>query len=113
MNEPDSVQSLLVLRRLTRAITDVVRVRMTEYLNALTPLVRPKAILGEYVQGGSKESSWKADKAFGDLQKLYEAVGGAKPYNLSRERTAPLSISSVGLERPFGGVAVQERSLPL
>ncbi len=98
MSKRDSVESLLALRRLTRAITDAVRLRMTEYLSALTPLLRPKAILGEYVQGGLKESSRKADKAFGDLQKLYEAVGGAKPYNLSRELTTPLSISSVGLE---------------
>ena len=32
MNGRDSIQSLLVLRKLTRAITDVVRAQMTEYL---------------------------------------------------------------------------------
>ena len=52
MNGRDGVQSLLVLRKLTRAITDVVRVQMTEYLKTLTPLLRPKAVLGDYVQGG-------------------------------------------------------------
>ena len=64
MNGRDSVQSLLVLRKLTRAITDAVRVQMTEYLKTLTPLLRPKAVLGDYVQGGPKEPSRKSDKAF-------------------------------------------------
>jgi hypothetical protein len=98
MNGRDGVQSLLVLRKLTRAITDAVRVLMTEHLKTLAPLLRPKAVLGEYIQGGPKEPSRKADKAFADLQALYAAVAAAKPYNLPRELTPPLSFTSVGLE---------------
>lgn len=98
MKERDGVQSLLVLRKLTRAITDVVRVQMTEYLKVLTPLLRPKALLGDYVQGGPKEPSRKSDKAFGDLQALYDSVATARPYNLPRDLSHPLSLSSVGLE---------------
>src|SRR5438034_1234029 len=98
MNGRDGVESLLVLRKLTRAITDAVRVQMTEYLKTLTPLLRPKAVLGEYMQGGAKEGSRKADKAFADLQALWETVAVTKPYNLPRELTPPLSLSSVGLE---------------
>jgi hypothetical protein len=98
MNGRDGVQSLLALRKLTRAITDAVRVQMSEYLRVLTPLLRPKALLGEYVQGGPKEASRKADKAFADLQKLYETVAVVKPYNLPRELTPPLSFASTGLE---------------
>jgi hypothetical protein len=98
MNGRDGVQSLLVLRKLTRAITDAVRVLMTEHLKTLTPLLRPKAVLGEYIQGGPKEPSRRADKAFADLQALYATVAAAKPYNLPRELTPPLSFTSVGLE---------------
>jgi hypothetical protein len=98
MNGRDGVESLLVLRKLTRAITDAVRVQMTEYLKTLTPLLRPKAVLGEYVHGGAKEGSRKADKAFGDLQALWETVAAVKPYSLPRELTPPLSFTSVGLE---------------
>ena len=98
MNGRDNTQSLLALRKLTRAITDAVRVQMTAYLKTLTPLLRPKAVLGEYIQGGAKESSRKADKAFADLQALYDTVAVAKPYNLPRELTHPLSFTSVGLE---------------
>ena len=80
MDGRDSVQSLLVLRKLTRAITDVVRVQMTEYLKTLSPLLRPKAILGDYVQGGPKEPTRKADKAFSDLQALYDWVLWVSPH---------------------------------
>lgn len=98
MNGRDSIQSLLVLRKLTRAITDVVRVQMTEYLRTLTPLLRPKAILGEYIQGGQKEPTRKADKAFKDLQAMYELVAGSKPFNLPRDLTPPVSLPALGLE---------------
>jgi hypothetical protein len=98
MSERDGVQSLLAHRKLTRAITDAVRVQMTDYLKVLTPLLRPKAVLGEYVQGGPRETSRKADKAFADLQKLYATVATVRPYNLPPELTPPLSFASVGLE---------------
>jgi len=98
MSDRDNIQSLLVLRKLTRAITDVVRVQMTEYLRTLTPLMRPQAVLGEYVQGGQKEAARKADKAFKDLQALYEAVAPTKPFHLQRELNPPLDFPRVGLE---------------
>jgi len=98
MKGRDSIQSLLVLRKLTRSITDVVRVQMTEYLRTLTPLLRPKALLGEYIQGGQKEPTRKADKGFKDLQTTYEAVAGTRPFNLPRELTPPLNFPALGLE---------------
>lgn len=98
MKERDSVQSVLVLRKLTRAITDVARAQMTEYLATLTPLLQPKTVLGDYIQGGPKESSRRADKAFKELQALYEAVAPAKPFHLSKDLTLPLSFSPTGLE---------------
>jgi hypothetical protein len=98
MKERDSIQSLLVLRKLTRSITDVVRVQMTEYLRTLTPLLRPKALLGEYIQGGQKEPTRKADKAFKDLQAAYELVAGSRPFNLPRDLTPPLNLPALSLE---------------
>jgi hypothetical protein len=98
MNGRDSTQSLLVLRKLTRAIADAVRAQMTEYLTTLAPLLRPKMVLGDYIDGGSKESTKRADKAFKELQALYDKVAATKPYNLPRELTPPLRIAGVGLE---------------
>ena len=98
MSGRDSTQSLLVLRKLTRAITDVVRQQVAEHLATLTPLLKPAAVLGDYVQGGQKEASRKTDKAFKDLETLYHRVSTTKPFNLPRDLTPPLSILSSGLE---------------
>src|SRR5262249_7599044 len=98
MSNRDNIQSLLALRKLTRAITDAVRVQMTEYLKTLTPLMRPQVVLGEYIQGGQKEPARKADKAFKDLQTLYETVAPARPFHLQRELNPPLDLPRVGLE---------------
>ena len=98
MSDRDNIQSLLALRKLTRAITDVVRVQMSDYLKTLTPLVRPQVTLGEYVQGGQKDAGRKADKAFKDLQTMYETVAPTKPFFLQRELNPPLDFPRVGLE---------------
>jgi hypothetical protein len=98
MDGRDSTQSLLVLRKLTRAIADSVKAQMTEYLATLAPLLRPKMVLGEYAEDGSKESTRRSDKAYKELQALYERIAGTKPYNLPRELTPPFRLSGTGLE---------------
>ena len=98
MNGRDSIQSLLVLRKLTRAITDVVRAQLVEYLATLTPLFRPTTVFGDYIQGGQKEMTRKAEKAYKQLQTMYETIATAKPFNLPRELTPPLSFPAATLE---------------
>ena len=98
MNGREGTQSLLTLRKLTRAIADTARAQMTEYLATLAPLLRPKMVLGDYVEDGSKESSRRSDKALKDLQTLYEKVAATKPFNLPRELTLPLRLAGTGLE---------------
>ena len=98
MDGRDSTHSLLVLRKLTRAIADTVRVQMTEYLATLAPLLRPKMVLGDYVEDGSKESSRRSEKAFKELQALYESVASTKPFSLPKELTLPLRLAGSGFE---------------
>ncbi len=50
MEEGYTKESLLVLRRLTRAISDLLREPVKGYLSALAPLLRPRSTLGEHVQ---------------------------------------------------------------
>jgi hypothetical protein len=71
---------------------------MMDYLATLSPLLRPKAVLGDYIQGGVKEPARKADKAFKELQALYEEVATAKPFNLARDLKPPIDIGSTSLE---------------
>jgi len=98
MTGRDRTESLLVRRKLTRAIAEVVRASMTGYLETLAPLLRPATVLGDYMEGGTKESSRRAEKAFKELQGLYEQIWSSKPYNLPRELPAPLRLPGVGLE---------------
>jgi len=98
MTGRDSVKSLLVLRKLTRAIADAARAQLTEYLTTLTPLLQPQGVLGEYIQGAQKEPSHKADQAFKELKALYETAAPAKPLNLRRELEPPFSFNNLSLE---------------
>ena len=98
MNGRDTTQSLLALRKLTRAITEALRLEMTGHLATLTPLLLPAVVLGDYVQGGNKEVARKAEKAYKQLQSLYHQVAAAKPFNLSRELSPPFSLMTEGLE---------------
>lgn len=98
MDRPHNTQQLLALRKLTRAISEVLRSQMVEHLATVTPLLRAKAVLGDYLQGGGKEPARRADKAFKELQGLYETVASAKPFNLPREIKPPIDLPGTSLE---------------
>ena len=98
MDDTFTTQKLLVLRRLTRAVGDVLRTHLKDYLIALTPLLRPRTIFGELVTGGPKETISGADKAFKELQTAFEAVATSKLYNLPKELKSPVEVTSATLE---------------
>jgi hypothetical protein len=92
MAEASDTQQLLALRKVTRAIADLLYGRMRDYLSALAPLMRPTGILGHYVQGGHKDASKDVLKNFQDLEGLYAGVATAKPFGLLPELRAPFEI---------------------
>ena len=57
MDDPFTTKRLLALRKLTRAIAELVRGQLKDYLSTLTPLLRPRHVLGEYVQRGVKQAT--------------------------------------------------------
>src|SRR5262249_44528396 len=86
------------LRKLTRAMADLLRGQAKEYLSTLGPLFRPRAILGGYTESNPKETVPGAEKAFKDLQALYEAVAGCKLFGLAKELNPPIELTSSSLE---------------
>lgn len=95
----DTTEGLLKLRRLTRSLADSLQSQMTEYLATLTPLFRPKAVLGDYVQGvGGKEAPKRADKAFQELQSLWASFAGSRGLGIERSLNPPLELAGTGLE---------------
>lgn len=99
MEEGYSVQRVLALRKLTVAVSKLLSEQLRDYLTTLAPLLRPRGVFGDYVQGGAKEHvRGGADAAFQELQALYAQVAGARPFNLPAELKPPVEIVSTALE---------------
>ena len=93
MAERDTIQSLLVNRKLTRAIADLVRAELVAHLATLTPLFQPQTVLGDRIQGGQSESIRRAERVYQELQSSYAAIAPAKPFSLRRELTPPFDFA--------------------
>jgi hypothetical protein len=89
-----SIQRLLGLRKLTRAIADHLRAEIKSYVLTFAPQLRPRTVLGDYVQSSVKGEVKGADQAFQELQGLYESVAGSKIYNLPKKLSVPIEIIS-------------------
>ena len=63
-DEPFTTQRLLALRKITRSVADLLRGELREYLATLSPLFRPRAVLGNHVEGGVNEPVKGADAVF-------------------------------------------------
>ncbi len=98
MEENYSLQRLLTLRKLTRSITDLLRGQMKEYLATVSPLLRPKTVLGEYIKSSTREMVPNANIAFKELQTLYETVANNKPFLISKELETSLEILNTTIE---------------
>jgi hypothetical protein len=97
-----SVERLLVLRKLTRAMSDLLHDRLTRYLTTLAPLLRPRVVYGEFLQGPSRDSVRGADRAFRDLQSAYGVLAAAKPFSLRGELASPFTILDPSIDlTPF------------
>jgi hypothetical protein len=98
MEESFSTQRLLALRKLTRAMSELLRGQMKNYLSTLAPLFRPRHVLGNYVGSGAYEASRTGEKAFRELQELYQTIAKSKIYRLPTELKTPLEVINPQLE---------------
>jgi hypothetical protein len=98
MEERYSTKKLLVLRKLTRAVADLLRGQVKEYLATLGPLLRQRSVLGDFIESNTKEPVKGSEAAFKELQHLYETVAPAKPFGLPKELKPPLEVISALVE---------------
>jgi hypothetical protein len=98
MHESFTIERVLGLRRLTRDVADALTEQVTSYLSTLGPLFRPRRVLGEHVRGSEKEPVKGADRAFREMQALFDKVARAQPFTLARDLKSPIDVSSVNLE---------------
>jgi hypothetical protein len=94
MDERYSLQGLRTLRKVTRSIADALRAELKEYLTTVSLLLRPRTVLGDYIESSIKGEVKGAEVAFRDLRARYEAVAGGRPYGLSKELGHPIEIIS-------------------
>ncbi len=98
MDQPFDMERLLELRRITRRVDDIVRGEAREHLATLAPLLRPQAVLGDFVQGGEKQSVRGADRVWKELVTLHDSFAGKPPFGLARELKPPLHVPGTVLE---------------
>jgi hypothetical protein len=99
MEERFTSQRLIALRRVTRAVADLLRTRMTGYVTTLGPLLRPRAELTEYVPTGpGTPVRGGAKKMYDELASLYERVARARPFGLELALAPPLGPASPSLD---------------
>lgn len=93
-----TTKRLLVLRKLTRAVADMLREQAKQHVQTLAPLMRPRLALGEPSDLGSREAFQSVDKNFRELQALFEPLAGSDPFNLRKDLKPPLEIVSWEVE---------------
>lgn len=92
------ISRLLTLRKVTRGISDLLGGMLTNHLRTLGPLFQPRALLGEYVRGTTKQSVKGEEEAIQRIKTLYATVAPRAPFNLRKEIETPLDVVSNILE---------------
>jgi hypothetical protein len=92
------MSSIVVLRKLTRAIATALRGQVGEHLTALTPVLRPEMVLGKLIQGVQRDWVLRSDQALKELRALYDRIAPAEPFTLRAELTTPLDLGGLSLE---------------
>lgn len=98
MEERYNTEQLLSLRRMTRAMADLLRGQMKEYLSTLAPLFHPRVVFSSYVEGPAYDVSRIGEKAFKELQELYQVIAQSRLYRLPLEFRTPLEVINPQLE---------------
>jgi hypothetical protein len=87
--QPISADQLLELRTATQILSQGLVSRLREFLDALSPLFRPRRFLGDQMEGAGREAAVGADRNAAELQELYRRVA-VKPFDLRPELRTPL-----------------------
>src|ERR1700733_13265488 len=96
MQGTDNTQDLLKARSLTRLLAEHLHGRLRDHLTTLTPVFRPRNVLGDYVQG-TKDGLRAPERALKELQEIYAASATVKPFYLTEELRAPIELINTSL----------------
>lgn len=97
MTEEFSIGRLLFLRKVTRAVSEYLLSQLREHLTTISPLLRPRRVLGDYIDSATPEPVLDADKNFALLNEYYAKAAG-KPFDLPRPLRPPLKPIPLTIE---------------
>ena len=94
---PLSSDELLERHQLTKDVANYCRQQLRTYLDILTPLFRPRRILGDLVEGNGRETVPDAEQNYTTLRELFLRVCG-HPFNLRRELARPIESTPTQMQ---------------
>jgi hypothetical protein len=98
MIQPLDISRLLVLRKVTRAISELLGQELKAYLSTLAPLLQPRSVFGQCFRGSEKQSVKGDAEAFDELRRLYMALAAEGPWSLPKQLDPPLDVLQTSLE---------------
>jgi len=98
MNEPLDISRWLVLRKITRAVGEVLSQELKTHLATLAPLLQPRHVLGQHLRANEKQSVKGDAEAFEELRGLYQTLAGKSVWSLPKQLDTPVDILSTPLE---------------
>lgn len=98
MTQPLDISRLLVLRKITRAMSELLGQELKSHLATLAPLVQPRGVFGQHLRGGEKQALKGDTEAFDELRSLYSALAGKGPLSLPKQLDPPLDVLQTSLD---------------
>jgi hypothetical protein len=98
MNEPLDISRLLLLRKITRAIAELLGQELKAHLATLAPLLQPRNVFGQHLRGSEKQSVKGDAEAFEELRGLYLALARQGLWGLPKELGTPVDILQTPLD---------------
>ena len=92
-----SYEQLGRLHGITQQVEKICRAQLRTYLDALAPLFRPRRLLGNHIEGASKETVSNPDQNLNDLREIYYKAC-ARPFELRKELPVPLESVSTQIQ---------------
>ncbi len=112
MDQPFDTARLLKLRKVTRAISEVLEKELKDHLTTLSSLIQPRKVLGRHLAGSTKQAVRGEAEAFEELRSIYRSLAETKPFKLPADIESPLDVINASLEitrAEFAYVAETER----
>lgn len=98
MDQAFDIPKLLVLRKLTTAVSKYFEQQLRSHLAVLTPLFNPRTVFGELIRGVTKYPVKTAEKSYEELRTAYQGLTRRPPFHELSALTTPLDVFANSIE---------------